>query len=36
LEDISLQSLVERQEVKEISKRQDSYQKNRIEVVDEL
>ena len=36
LEDISLQGLVERQEVKDISERQDNYQKNRIEVVDEL
>ncbi len=36
LENITLQSLVERQEIREISDRQDSYQKNRIDVVDSL
>ncbi|MEH6449913.1 MAG: Fe-S cluster assembly transcriptional regulator IscR [Oleispira sp.] len=36
LEGISLQSLVDRQEIRDISERQDSYQKNRINVVDGL
>jgi Rrf2 family iron-sulfur cluster assembly transcriptional regulator len=36
LENISLQSLVERQEIREISERQDGYAKNRINVVDSL
>jgi len=36
LENISLQSLVDRQEIRAIAKRQDSYQKNRIDVVDGL
>ena len=36
LENINLQSLVERQEIREISDRQDSYQKKRINVVDSL
>lgn len=36
LENINLQSLVERQEIREISDRQDNYQKNRINVVDSL
>lgn len=36
LEGISLQSLVDRQEIRDISERQDSYQKNRIDVVDGL
>jgi Rrf2 family iron-sulfur cluster assembly transcriptional regulator len=36
LENISLQSLVERQEIREISERQDGYEKNRINVVDSL
>lgn len=36
LEGISLQDLVERQEVRAISRRQDNYQKNRIDVLDGL
>jgi Rrf2 family iron-sulfur cluster assembly transcriptional regulator len=36
LENITLQSLVERQEIRDISDRQDNYQKNRIDVVDSL
>jgi Rrf2 family iron-sulfur cluster assembly transcriptional regulator len=36
LENISLQSLVDRQEIRDISDRQDGYQKNRINVVDSL
>lgn len=36
LEGISLQDLVERQEIRDIAKRQDSYQKNRIDVLDSL
>jgi len=36
LEKISLKSLVERQEIRDISERQDNYQKNRIDVVDSL
>jgi Rrf2 family iron-sulfur cluster assembly transcriptional regulator len=36
LENINLQSLVDRQEIREISDRQDSYQKNRINVIDSL
>ena len=36
LENINLQGLVDRQEIREISDRQDSYQKNRIDVVDSL
>jgi Rrf2 family iron-sulfur cluster assembly transcriptional regulator len=36
LENINLQSLVDRQEIREISDRQDGYQKNRINVVDSL
>jgi Rrf2 family transcriptional regulator, iron-sulfur cluster assembly transcription factor len=36
LENISLQSLVDRQEIRAIAKRQDGYQENRIDVVDGL
>lgn len=36
LENISLQSLVDRQEIRDIAKRQDGYQKNRIDAVDGL
>lgn len=36
LEGISLQKLVDRQEISDISKRQDNYQKNRIDVLDGL
>ena len=36
LENISLQSLVDRQEIRDIAKRQDGYQKNRIDTVDGL
>jgi len=36
LEGISLQSLVDRQEIRDIAERQDGYQKNRIDVVDGL
>lgn len=36
LENINLQSLVDRQEIREIADRQDGYQKNRIDVVDSL
>ena len=36
LENISLQSLVDRQEISDIAKRQDGYQKNRIDTVDGL
>jgi Rrf2 family iron-sulfur cluster assembly transcriptional regulator len=36
LENISLQSLVDRQEIREIANRQDGYQKNRIDTVDGL
>ena len=36
LEKISLKSLVERQEIRQISERQDNYQKNRINVIDGL
>lgn len=36
LENISLQSLVDRQEIREIANRQEGYQKNRIDTVDGL
>jgi Rrf2 family iron-sulfur cluster assembly transcriptional regulator len=36
LEGINLQSLVDRQEIRDIAERQDGYQKNRIDVVDGL
>jgi Rrf2 family iron-sulfur cluster assembly transcriptional regulator len=36
LENISLQSLVDRQEIRDIAKRQDDYQKNRIDAIDSL
>jgi Rrf2 family iron-sulfur cluster assembly transcriptional regulator len=36
LEGISLQSLVDRQEIRDIAKRQDDYQQNRINVVNDL
>ena len=36
LEGISLQSLVDRQEIRDIAKRQDGYQQNRIDVVNGL
>jgi Rrf2 family iron-sulfur cluster assembly transcriptional regulator len=36
LESITLQSLVDRQEIRAIAKRQDNYQKNRIDTVDSL